>query len=67
MVNDACRGYLAPEYATMGQLSEKADVYSFGSLMLEIISGRRNIDYNLPQNKIYLSRWVSYSQFKFLV
>ncbi|KAF6155796.1 hypothetical protein GIB67_039127 [Kingdonia uniflora] len=35
-------GYLAPEYAMHGQLTKKADVYSFGVLMLEIISGRSN-------------------------
>ncbi|GAB4826936.1 hypothetical protein Ancab_033814 [Ancistrocladus abbreviatus] len=34
-------GYLAPEYALGGHLTMKADVYSFGVLVLEIISGRR--------------------------
>lgn len=33
-------GYLAPEYALLGQLTKKADIYSFGVLTLEIISGR---------------------------
>lgn len=33
-------GYLAPEYALGGQLTMKADVYSFGVLVLEVISGR---------------------------
>lgn len=33
-------GYLAPEYALLGKLTKKADIYSFGVLMLEIISGR---------------------------
>ncbi|KAF2297672.1 hypothetical protein GH714_002149 [Hevea brasiliensis] len=33
-------GYLAPEYALGGQLTMKADVYSFGVLVLEIISGK---------------------------
>ncbi|KAF4363811.1 hypothetical protein F8388_000476 [Cannabis sativa] len=36
------RGYLAPEYALGGQLTLKADVYSFGVLILEIVSGRNN-------------------------
>ncbi|XP_031377448.1 cold-responsive protein kinase 1-like isoform X1 [Punica granatum] len=36
-------GYLAPEYALRGQLTRKADVYSFGILILEIVSGRRNM------------------------
>eukprot|EP00252_Welwitschia_mirabilis_P011790 TRINITY_DN26215_c0_g1_i3.p1 TRINITY_DN26215_c0_g1~~TRINITY_DN26215_c0_g1_i3.p1 ORF type:complete len:580 (-),score=53.46 TRINITY_DN26215_c0_g1_i3:681-2420(-) len=35
-------GYMAPEYAMQGHLSRKADVYSYGILLLEIISGRRN-------------------------
>eukprot|EP00253_Pinus_taeda_P017587 PITA_17587 len=35
-------GYMAPEYALRGQLTEKADVFSFGVLLLEIISGKKN-------------------------
>ncbi|CAA7408544.1 unnamed protein product [Spirodela intermedia] len=35
-------GYLAPEYVIHGVLTEKADVYSFGVMLLEIICGRRN-------------------------
>ena len=38
------RGYTAPEYALHGQLSEKADTYSYGIVVLEIISGQKNID-----------------------
>ncbi|KAM3226327.1 hypothetical protein ACQJBY_058788 [Aegilops geniculata] len=34
-------GYLAPEYVVHGQLTKKADVYSFGVLLLKVISGRR--------------------------
>ncbi|PUZ64150.1 hypothetical protein GQ55_3G120600 [Panicum hallii var. hallii] len=34
-------GYLAPEYALYGQLTEKSDLYSFGVLLLEIMSARR--------------------------
>ncbi|KAK1407703.1 hypothetical protein QVD17_39326 [Tagetes erecta] len=37
-------GYMAPEYATTGHLSEKVDTYSFGIVILEIISGRRCTD-----------------------
>ncbi|KAJ6840336.1 putative serine/threonine-protein kinase isoform X2 [Iris pallida] len=33
-------GYLAPEYALLGQLTRKADIYSFGVLILVVISGR---------------------------
>ncbi|KAL1807266.1 hypothetical protein DCAR_0833132 [Daucus carota subsp. sativus] len=35
-------GYMAPEYLANGQLTEKADVYSFGVLLLEIVTGRQN-------------------------
>jgi Protein kinase domain/D-mannose binding lectin len=37
------RGYLAPEWLT-SHITEKADVYSFGVVVLEIVSGRKNID-----------------------
>ena len=36
------RGYTAPEYAIHGQLSEKVDIYSYGVVILEIISGQRS-------------------------
>lgn len=35
---------MAPEYIGHGQLTEKADVYSFGVLLLEIVTGRQNRD-----------------------
>ncbi|KAL5725069.1 Cell division control protein 2 [Ranunculus cassubicifolius] len=35
-------GYMAPEYLAHGQVTEKADVYSFGVLVLEIVTGRQN-------------------------
>ncbi|KAI3959896.1 hypothetical protein MKW92_053067 [Papaver armeniacum] len=41
-------GYLAPEYAIRGQVTRKADIYSFGVLMLEIVSGRCNRNSKLP-------------------
>nr|KAJ0188707.1 hypothetical protein LSAT_V11C900479680 [Lactuca sativa] len=42
-------GYVAPEYAIYGQLFEKVDTYSFGVVVLEIISGKRykDVDYQL--------------------
>ncbi len=50
---------MAPEYASRGQLSEKVDVFSFGVLLLEIVSGRKNIELNLNAEQAYLLEWVS--------
>ena len=36
------RGYIAPEYLAQGQLTEKVDVYGYGVLILEIVSGVQN-------------------------
>jgi serine/threonine protein kinase len=47
-------GYLAPEYALRGQLNRKADIYSFGVLLLEIVSGRSNTNRRLPIAEQYL-------------
>lgn len=41
-----------------GHLTEKADVFSFGVVALEIISGRANSDNSLDTEKIYLLEWV---------
>lgn len=59
-------GYTAPEYAIRGELSEKADIYSFGVLVLEIISGRRNTDLTLPSEMQYLPEyaWKLYERSK---
>ncbi|MCO5605017.1 hypothetical protein L7F22_059193 [Adiantum nelumboides] len=51
-------GYLAPEYATNGQLTEKSDIYSFGIVILEILSGRRVIDAQVPLEQQGLLSWT---------
>jgi serine/threonine protein kinase len=38
---------MSPEYAMEGRYSTKSDVFSFGVLLLEIISGKRNTNYDL--------------------
>ncbi|XP_019172330.1 PREDICTED: cysteine-rich receptor-like protein kinase 3 [Ipomoea nil] len=47
-------GYTAPEYAIHGHLSEKADIYSFGIVILEIISGKRSSDLQVEPITGYL-------------
>ncbi|KAK4588890.1 hypothetical protein RGQ29_019772 [Quercus rubra] len=51
-------GYLAPEYAMRGHLTEKADVFGFGVVALEILSGRPNSDNSLDTEKVYLLEWA---------
>ncbi|XP_073106277.1 cysteine-rich receptor-like protein kinase 2 [Elaeis guineensis] len=51
-------GYTAPEYAIHGQLSEKVDTYSYGVVVLEIISGRKSNDVNLEPVTQYLLEWA---------
>ena len=53
---------MAPEYAMRGQLSMKADVYSFGMLVLEIVSGRRVSHIDFPQEMQSLLEWVRLQQ-----
>ncbi|XP_020585384.1 probable leucine-rich repeat receptor-like serine/threonine-protein kinase At3g14840 isoform X2 [Phalaenopsis equestris] len=55
-------GYLAPEYAVRGQLTRKADIYSFGVLLVEIISGRNHTNTRLPyEDQFLLERiWTLY-------
>ncbi|KAE9447501.1 hypothetical protein C3L33_20600, partial [Rhododendron williamsianum] len=51
-------GYLAPEYALLGQLTKKADVYSFGVLILEILSGRSSSKSTFGVDLLVLVEWV---------
>ncbi|XP_050368374.1 probable LRR receptor-like serine/threonine-protein kinase At1g56130 [Argentina anserina] len=51
-------GYLAPEYAMRGHLTEKADVFGFGVVIFETLSGRPNTDNYLDAGEIYLLDWA---------
>ncbi|CAI0442795.1 unnamed protein product [Linum tenue] len=46
-------GYLAPEYAISGHLTRKLDVYSFGALLLEIVSGKKVVDFDQTLGEQY--------------
>ncbi|KAK7247308.1 hypothetical protein RIF29_42189 [Crotalaria pallida] len=52
-------GYLAPEYALYGQLTEKSDVYSFGVVILEIMCGRKALEISSSGTPAFLiTDWV---------
>ncbi|XP_020412894.1 rust resistance kinase Lr10-like [Prunus persica] len=55
-------GYMAPElfYKNIGGVSYKADVYSFGMLLMEMASRRKNLNASIENSsQIYFPRWVS--------
>ncbi|PWA97513.1 Concanavalin A-like lectin/glucanase, subgroup [Artemisia annua] len=51
-------GYAAPEYVETGHLKSNSDLYSFGVVLYEILTGRKAIDRNLPQSEQKLLEWV---------
>nr|ALJ03415.1 symbiosis receptor-like kinase [Aeschynomene evenia var. serrulata] len=51
-------GYLDPEYYTTQQLSAKSDVFSFGVVLLEIVSGREPLNIHRPRNEWSLVEWA---------
>lgn len=51
-------GYLAPEYMMYGKFDEKTDVYSYGVVLLELISGKEAIQTNQASNHESLVLWV---------
>ncbi|KAB5547820.1 hypothetical protein DKX38_011226 [Salix brachista] len=52
------KGYVAPEYASTGMLNERSDLYSFGVLIMELISGRNPVDYSRPPEEANLIDWL---------
>ncbi|KAI3817538.1 hypothetical protein L1987_11333 [Smallanthus sonchifolius] len=51
-------GYAAPEYLSTGHLTAKSDIYSFGVVLLEILSGKKAIDKNRPTGEQNLVDWA---------
>ncbi|CAN1846823.1 Probable serine/threonine-protein kinase PBL10 [Linum perenne] len=51
-------GYAAPEYLATGHLTARSDVFSFGVVLLEMLSGRRAIDKNRPSGEHNLVEWA---------
>lgn len=50
--------YVAPEYANSGLLNEKSDVYSYGVVLLEAITGRDPVDYGRPAPEVCSSNVI---------
>lgn len=53
------RGYLAPEWISGVAITAKADVYSYGMMLLEIVSGKRNSEYSQDGKVKFFPRWAA--------
>lgn len=56
---------MSPEYAMEGHISEKSDVFSFGVLLLEVVSGRRNNYFFKDEKGLNLLGYVSIYSIQF--
>lgn len=53
-------GYAAPDYIETGHLTTKSDVWSFGVVVYEILTGRRSLERNRPRMEQKLLEWVKH-------
>lgn len=53
-----CYSYLAPEYFMYGKVNDKIDVFAFGVVLLELLSGRKPISSESPKGQESLVMWV---------
>ncbi|KAK9144772.1 hypothetical protein Sjap_004675 [Stephania japonica] len=51
-------GYAAPDYVETGHLTTKSDVWSFGVVLYEVLTGRQSLDRNRPRMEQKLLEWV---------
>lgn len=51
-------GYAAPDYIETGHLTSKSDVWSFGVVVYEMLTGRRSLERELPKSEQKLLDWV---------
>ncbi|XP_022730945.1 receptor-like kinase TMK3, partial [Durio zibethinus] len=50
-------GYLAPEYAVMGKITTKVDVFSYGVVLMELVTGLTALDEERSEESRYLAEW----------
>lgn len=53
------RGYLAPEWISGVAITAKADVYSYGMMLFEIVSGKRNSEHSMDEKVVFFPTWAA--------
>nr|XP_017243934.1 PREDICTED: serine/threonine-protein kinase-like protein ACR4 isoform X1 [Daucus carota subsp. sativus] len=53
-------GYMDPAYFLTGRLTRKSDVYAFGIVLFEVLSGRRAVDFSLDDEQLGLAGWAEH-------